>query len=468
LALANEVQLMADEVQESTPADDFAVGVEDGEISPVAALDALPTFQDALTTDDVAAEAQAWLTSVTAEVAPDVVTAMQETLDPLTDAVNDGIVPPSQAKYFFFWLAYSAGVTLIPAAGIYAFVQGYVVKWAQGNGWATEGPNPQPTPQVQQVIESANAAQPLPGAVTVPQDLPSPTKGQQAVVTGTTGVTPSTVTGGTQEGTSAEQVSAALAVTAVDILRVVAKVFDGMLPNMAPGQVPEALGQLNTAVNALEAQMQQVRNGQWPRGFVGLQEAVNGGLQALNGLEQEVGILAQDVAMKAESAIGDDVNANTKAIAGVTATVAGIAGTTIPVLEGQLGSLTGTVNQLGDTVTNTVEPELAQVTADTAANTKMLSGTDQDCLDQLCDAEGNVIKPITDGGATPSLLSKLGSLLGLGWALGSLFGLMDVIETLFDAPLALQAVATDVEQLSSWASSAAAAIEADLPFAPST
>ena len=457
---------MADDTQTDTPADDFAVGVEDGEISPVAALDALPTFQDALTTDDVAAEAQAWLTEQQGLVAPNVVTAMQETLDPLTDAVNDGIVPPSQARYFFFWLAYSAGVTLIPAAGIYAFVQGYVLKWAQGNGWATEGPNPQPTHIVTQPPEGINAASPLPGAVTTPPVLPTPTKGQQAVVSGATTIKPSTVTGGLSEGTSADQVSAALAVTAVDVLRVVAHVFDDMLPNMAPGQVPEALTQLNTAVNALEAQLQQVRNGQWPRGFKGVQEALNGGLEALHGLEQEVNTLALDVAEKAPSALGTHVDNNTTAISSLTTTVAGIAGTTIPVLEGQLGSLTGTVNSLGDTVTNTVEPELAQVTKDTAANTKMLSGTDQDCLDQLCDAEGNVIKPIQDGGATPSLLGKLGSLLGLGWALGSLFGLMDVIETLFDAPLALQAVAQDVELLSGWASSAAKAIEADLPFAP--
>ena len=171
-----------------------------------------------------------------------------------------------------------------------------MLKWAQGNGWATLGPNPQPTPLVTQQPESANAAQPLPSVQVPAPVLPSPSLGQQAVVNGTTTIKPSTVTGGTAEGTSAAQVSAALAVTAVDVLRVVAHVFDDMLPNMAPGQVPEALGQLNTAVNALENQMQQVRNGQWPRGFVGVQEALNGGLEALNGLSQEVGILAQDVA----------------------------------------------------------------------------------------------------------------------------------------------------------------------------
>ena len=453
---------------EETPVDDFAIGVEDGEISSVAVVDMLPTLDNVNTSGDLITEINDWLATQEPLVPANVYTAMQETVDPLTDAVNNGIVPPAQARYFWFWLAYNAGVTIIPAVGIYAFVQKYVVKWAQGNGWATEGPNPQPTPAVQALIESANAASPLPGTVTAPVALPTPTPGQQAVVNGTTVIKPSTVTGGTAEGTSAAQVSAALAVTAVDVLRVVAHVFDDMLPNMAPGQVPEALGQLNTAVNALEAQMQQVRNGVWPRGFVGLQEAVNGGLQALHGLEQEVGILAQDVAEKASSALGDHVNANTAAIAGVTSTVAGITGTAIPELANSVGTLTSTVGSLETQVQDQLAPQLSQVEQEVAANTKMLSGTDQECLDQLCDAEGNVINPITKGGATPSLLGKLGSLLGLGWALGTLFTLMDAIATLLDAPVALQAVVTDVEQLSSWASSAATSIELELPFAPTT
>ena len=298
--------------------------------------------------------------------------------------------------------------------------------------------------------------------------LPSPSQGQQSVVRGTTAIKPSTVTGGTSEGTSAAQVSAALAVTAVDVLRVVAHVFDDMLPNMAPGQVPDALGQLNRAVSALENQITRLMSDVNVNVKGSMAAQLNGALETLNGLAQEVNILAEDVAEKASSALGTHVNNNTTAIAGVTAGVAALAGTTIPALEGQLGALTGTVNDLGDKVTNDIEPGLAKATATADGAAGMLSGTDKDCLDQLCDAEGNVINPITKGGATPSLLSKLGSLLGLGWALASLFGIMDVIETLFDAPLALQAVAQDVELLSGWASSAAKAIETDLPFAPSS
>ena len=130
---------MPDTTTEDTPSDDFAEGVESGEISSVAVVDMLPTLDDVNTAGDLVTEINDWLATQQDLVAPDVYTAMQETVDPLTDAVNDGIVPPSQARYFWFWLAYSAGVTLIPAAGIYAFVQGYVVKWAQSNGLGHPG-----------------------------------------------------------------------------------------------------------------------------------------------------------------------------------------------------------------------------------------------------------------------------------------------------------------------------------------
>ena len=237
-------------------------------------------------------------------LAPPVYDFVQSVSDAMTDAINDGIVPPSQSGSFWLWLMGAGGLSLIAAGSAYAITQGKIIQWAQSMGWATLVGPPAPTPAVQAFIGSRDTASPLPSVPVPAPVLPSPSLGQQAVVSGATTIKPSTVTGGLSEGTSADQVSAALAVTAVDVLRVVAHVFDDMLPNMAPGQVPEALTQLNTAVNALENQLQQVRNGQWPRGFKGVQEALNGGLEALNGLEQEVNTLALDVAEKASSSLG--------------------------------------------------------------------------------------------------------------------------------------------------------------------
>lgn len=395
--------------------------------------------------------------------------AMAGFLNAVSDALQQGELDYGQVAGFTFWLEYNMSQPDIPSdEDIQDVISQWIDQYATTHNLPVPVGRTTPGPLVQGLIESANAASPLPNPPQAAPALPSPSQGQQAVVRGTTTIKPSTVTGGTPEGTSAAQVSAALAVTAVDILQVVAHVFDDMLPNMAPGQVPDALGQLNRAINVLENQVSRLMSDVDVnvKGSMGAQ--LNGALQTLNGLAQEVNILAEDVAEKASSALGTHVNNNSTAIAGVTATVAGLVGSAIPELASGLGSLTGQVGQLEDTVTNKVQPELDKVADQTATNTDTLSGTDKDCLDALCDAEGNVINPITKGGATPSLLGKLGSLLGLGWAVGTLFSLMDAIETLFQAPLALQAVVADVEQLASWAESAAISIEQELPFAPTT
>ena len=111
--------------------------------------------------------------------------------------------------------------------------------------------------------------------------------------------------------------------------------------------------------------------------------------------------------MKADSALSDAVNANTKAIAGVTATVAGIVGTAIPELADAVGTLTGQVGDLDTELSTKVEPELAQVTADTAANTKMLSRHRPGLPGRTVRRpDQRDLNRSRNGGATPSLLGK--------------------------------------------------------------
>jgi hypothetical protein len=444
------------------PLDDLVDLEITGEGSTLAIVDAFPDIPD----DADAAEATATIYDFQASVKAGYPVAISnfvdETTNALADAVNDGIVPPAQAGNFWLWMAGIAGATLIPAATAYAFVQGYIVKWAQGNGWATMGPNPVPTPAAQSATQSGTSAPPLPGAVTPPAILPSPSVGQTAVAKGAREIVPSVIPSPSLTPGQAAEVQAAIGAASVDILKVHAAVNDFMLGILAPGQVPEALNQQNAAINALEHQMSQVRNGQWPRGFVGLQEAVGGALEALKGLSQEVGILANDVAMKAESTIGDVVDATAVEVETLSTAITSIVGTDIPDLANGLGTLTGEVGALGNTVTNQVLPELdAQGDALKAAAAK-LALTDDACLEALCDAEDSVTTPIKDGGASPGLLGKLGALLGVAWGVSALLAIGDAIITLLDAPLALNAVAQDVEQLSSWAESAATSIEANL------
>lgn len=448
-------------VEETTAADDFGLGVETGEISPVSVVDMAPTFDDVVTSGDVAAEAAAWLATQEPVVAPEVYQAMQETLDPLTDAVNDGIVPPTQARYFFFWLAYTAGVTLIPAAGIYAFVQGYVVKWAQSNGWATYGPNPTPTPLAQAFIESANAASPIPGAANLPATLPTPSVGQTTTASAAREIVPQTTTAPGLSPSAAAAVQAAIGVASADLLKAQAAIVDAMLPNLAPGQVTEALDQLNTAVNALENQMSQVRNGQWPRGYNGTLKALNGALEALHGAEQAINNLTEQMATKADSGLEDDINANTAQIATLAGTVGTLVGTTVPALTQGLTQTEQSLGDLTNTVANTVEPEITALQAQVEANTKKLDLTDDDCLEALCDAINNVTEPIEEGGSTPGLLKQLGSLLTRALEIGALMSLIEGLVTLANAKMAISAVVSDTETLTGWAEGAASVIETD-------
>jgi hypothetical protein len=294
-----------------------------------------------------------------------------------------------------------------------------------------------------------------------PPELPSPSHGQTVVAKGAREVVPSQVPSATLTPDQAAAISTAIGVASADILKVQAAVIDAMLPNLAPGQVTQALDQLNTAANALENQMTGVLTTLNKNATGSLAAQVNGALETLNGLAQEVGILANDVAMKAESKIGDDVNANTVEIGVLSGAVATIVGTAIPDLAQGLQGLTGQVGALDNTVTNQIEPQLAQTTEQTAANTDTLSGTDKECLDQLCDALNNVTSPIEEGGSTPGLLKNLGSLLTRALEIGALMSLVEGLITIADAKIAVQGVVSDTETLTRWATSAAGIIEAD-------
>jgi hypothetical protein len=432
---------MPDTLQEAPIWDWAAWTIVDGELATQATADLFIPFDGVNNLSDYTTRAtQAQAASGDVIGAAEAI-VMNELLAYMQDLAAEEIVPFGEESAFFLSLEYNYNQPSIPTTGnIAAFLTPYVQQWAAARGY-----NPGPD----------YVAPP-------PPTLPSPSQGEKSVVTQGSKIAPSTVTGGTPEGVSGDQVSTALAITFNNAMEVLAKVIDDMLPNLAPGQVPQALDQLNSATTVLERQIAGVMSDININVKGSLAGELNGALQTLHGLAQEVNTLADDVAMKADSKIGDDVNANTAAIAALSTTVGTVVGSSIPDLANGLGTLTSTVGSLDTEVNTEIKPQLSQVTDETNANTQMLSGTDKDCLDQLCDAEGNVINPIKDGNATPGLLKKLGSLLGVAWLASALLGIGDAIVTLLDAPLALQAVSQDVEQLASWAESAATSIEANL------
>jgi hypothetical protein len=480
---------LSTQTEEPTPELPVAFDIlnTDGTISVIGLEDSLNV---AVTAADISQFDQAFadiLADLQETQPADVVSAWQSAVSPLKSAVDSGELSPGEVNSFLRWLGFNKGLTsLVNDTTTSATMSGYIVAYATEQGLIAPAPTqPPPTTTApppatgtgtitptQPPAAGTTAVEPIATApaapiVPVPQPtpaLPTPTPGQTQTSTAMASVTSSTVTGGTDEGTSAAQVSAALAVTAVNVLEVVAKVFDAFLPGMAPGQVPQALGQLNQALHVTEDQLATLRATTTGHATGSL----SGQITALQGvvasIQAAIAQLQSQMAEKAPSALETSVNDNTTAIAALAGTVGVLAGTTIPALTSHINSVATDLGTLDNTVTNTIEPDLTQVKADTDANTKELSGTDQDCLDQLCDAESNVINPITEGGATPSLLGKLGGLLGALFGAGAIATAIEALETLLDAPAVVTAVVQDTETMSLWATQAAAVIEADFSW----
>lgn len=436
-----------------------------GEIDVEALRNNAPQFW---TVGDSAAldqEYTAYINELQADYPPQVAAAFDAALSPVKLAIDDGTITPPQGEQFLRWLNYNKGVTSIANdATTTPTMTSYLSQWIIEQSNLTQKLGPIPiTPAPAPITPVAPAPVLAPNPPTPPA-LPTPTPGQQATVGASQGVSGHTVTGTLAEGTSAAQVSAALAATAVDILEVVARVVDAFLPGMAPGQVPEALGQLNQAVHVLEDQLAVLRATTTGHAVGSLSGQITALQAALNLVQLNITNLTDQLAEKADSGLEDDLAGAKSQIAEVAGTVGTLSTVTIPALAGLLNSTTSELGKLDTQVQDQIAPELNATKAATDANTDTLSGTDKDCLDQLCDAEGNVINPITEGGATKSLLGKLGGLLGAVFGIGGFLTVVEAIETLVDAPAIVTAVVQDTATLTEWATQAAGVIEADFSW----
>jgi hypothetical protein len=469
---------------EGTPVD-LPVIDEAGEIDVEALRNDNPQFWTVADSAALDQEWAAYVNELQADYPPQVSAAFEAAMSPIKLAIDDGTITPPQGEAFLRWLNYNKGVTSVTFdATTTSTMTSYLSAWiieqsklvappttpapvpAPGpvtTPVPTPAPVPPPAPVTAPVVitpvEPAPSLAPNPPA---PAPLPTPSQGQVTTSTAMATVTSSTVTGGTDEGTSAAQVSAALAVTAVGILEVVAKVFDAFLPHMAPGQVPEALGQLNQAVHVLEDQLAVLRATTTGHAVGSLSGQITALQAALALVQTNITDLTDQLAEKADSGLEDDLAGTKSQVSELAGTVGTLSAVTVPALAGGLATLTSTVGALDSEVQDKLAPQLNATTEATAANTAMLSGTDQDCLDQLCDAEGNVINPIKEGGATPSLLKQLGGLLAGAAGLGLVVSFLDSIFDVAQAKAAVQGVVADAETLGKWATSAAGAIESEL------
>lgn len=436
-----------------------------GEIDVEALRNNAPQFW---TVGDSAAldqEYTAYINELQADYPPQVAAAFDAALSPVKLAIDDGTITPPQGEQFLRWLNYNKGVTSIANdATTTPTMTSYLSQWIieQSNLTQKLGPIPiTPAPAPITPVAPAPTLAPNPPA---PAPLPTPTPGQQATVSASQGITGGTVAGTGGEGVSAAQVSAALAATAVEVLEVVARVFDAFLPGMAPGQVPEALRQLNQAAHVLEDQLAVLRATTTGHAVGSLSGQITALQAALALVQLNITNLQDQLAEKADSGLEDDLAGAKSQIAEVAGTVGTLSTVTVPALASGLQSLTSTVGALDSEITTKIAPQLTATAQATDANTETLSGTDKDCLDQLCDAEGNVINPITEGGATPSLLGKLGGLLGALFGVGAIMTAVEALETLLDAPAVVTAVVQDTETMTTWATQAAGVITGDFAW----
>lgn len=389
------------------------------------------------------------LSSLQAETPAELWPSLQKMIDQVEDVTGLKWVQPLEVPAFFDWLNVDQGIAAITPDWVDSGqLYNYAYSWAQATGALPPG-----------IPVAAPATAPVPAPV-----LATPTQGTTTTTDIASTLVQRTVTAPGLTVAEAKAISTAISVALADVQTLVAGGIDKMLPNLAPGQVPQALSQLYSAVRILEAQgakMRQQLSGPDP-GAVGTTLA--GIAEALGNMQAEVTTLSDQFALVDPSAleaqvstIGDQVNTNTSSLANITENK-------LPEIGAALAAGAAATSALTTTVDTQVVPQLAQVATTTEANAAMLALTDADCLAGLCDAEGNVINPITKGGATPSLLGQLGNLLKDALYLGLAASIVETILTVFDAKAAVSSVVSDTETLAGWAESAANVIASDLSW----
>jgi len=320
----------------------------------------------------------------------------------------------------------------------------------------TPVPSPQPTPVPSPAPAPTPAPAPVPVAPAGPVALTMPaTTGSAAVAQAAGAITGAQVPVPGISQATANAISQATGVAVGDVLKVMGSLTDLMLPNMVPGQVPEALSQLNTAVSTLEHQVDPIVQAIRTQGGMATGDQVADLVSSIEDLIPQIGTLVSQMSEAQPSGLGDDLS-TTKA------TVA-TQGTAISGIEAVLPGL-ATVAALGDVATMASQSASqlaleAPSALDTALNATTV--TAQDALRIAEDAEqccasvtSNLANDITELGG-PSALSQLGSLVAKAFGLTFLLGLADTLLAVADMPAVISATAWDATAVATWADQSA-------------
>lgn len=393
-----------------------------------------PTLEDATTLVDRS------VARIKVIETPAVAADYEQVWDFTTKAWGTGELPYTETGDFFRWLRYDQGVPVITAAMLAggAFL-GLLLKYAEQHGY-----HPAKEPTFHQ-----------------PKPLPTPTHGQRAVVDEAKKVVRQGVTAPGLTKAEASAITKAIGVASADLLKVQAALVDRMLPGMAPGQVPQALSQLNTADAILERQVRRLQldvNAHAPGSLVGTVSSVSA---AVTALQAAVAHLGAQLGAESPSVLLTDVHGLTARQDGfeedlgrIEHELGGLA--TTAGLEALTAKVAVTVEELGLTHSSALDTALNGVEHSVAA---LKQQTDDNA--ECCEEASGITNPIRQGGATPSLLKQLGGILTKALEIGFLVTLADSALAVFDLPLAVSGVVADTETIETWATKAAGVITAE-------
>jgi hypothetical protein len=387
-------------------------------------------------------------------------------LNPIKLGVDDGTITPAQGGQFLRWLNYNKGVTAITNdSATTATITGYLSQWIiEQSGLVPTGPLAPVMPAPAPITPTEPAAPLVPNPAPAPV-LPTPTVGQTVITKTVIEVVPQQVQSTGSSGPTAAQVQKAIGIAFADAMKAQAAAIDAMLPSLKPGQVPQALDQLNQATHVLENQLNILRATTTGHAQASLSSQITALQAAVKTDDALIAQLQAQMAEQAPSGLSEDLGvvkghqlADEANIAALEAAVAGLAsGGALTSLEGSVSALQRQMNLVDPSPLDTAV-NAAQGAADGAATAAKDA---QDCCD---DAHAQIASDEAALGGK-SLLSRLGQLAIRGLEAIALLEFLETIDAIANLPIAMKGIISDTTTLAGWADSAASVIVADMSWA---
>jgi hypothetical protein len=439
---------------------------DDGNLTTEALRNDAPQLWESSTSPEFDQELTAFLNELNADFPPQVGTAVEAALTPIKISIDDGTITPAQGEQFLRWLNYNKGVTsIVNDSATTSTMTGYLSSWIieqSGLAPTTTTTTPAPVPTVITPVQPAAPLVPNPPP-TAP--LPTPTVGQQVTTKTVIEVVPQQVQSTGPTGPTAGEVQAAIGVAFTDAMRAQAAAVDAMLPGLKPGQVPQALDQLNQATHVLENQLDVLRATTTGHAKASLSTQITALQGAVRALQATAATLTAQMAETTSSRLSEDLGvvkthqlADEADIGSLRQAITTLAPMALATTLG--AGVSALQRQMDLVVPSPMDTRINQVStvADDAATAAKDS---QDCCDDAHTQLGEDESAL--GGK--SLLPNLGKLAGLAFGLAWLAGLVDSLVAIVDLPNTIFNTVYAGEKIAGWAESAVTKAVVDTSWA---